>query len=250
MEDRVPTGIPGLDDLISGGLPRGRTILLSGTCGTGKTTFAAQFLYNGATKYNEPGILVTLEQNSAEIRNDLLLFGMDIKKLEDEGKITLIDTSLSKIGLKDFMSPAVLETGKGSFSLSPGEFRLENLIALIIETANKTGAKRVVIDSLPALDYLIKDADDIRRTLININYQLKQQKLTTLILTEGENEETISKHGVEEYIADGVIIMKINEALDARTLKIRKLRATKHTLKPTTFDLTNQGITIKTAKGL
>jgi KaiC/GvpD/RAD55 family RecA-like ATPase len=242
--EKVPTGIPGLDEMLDGGLPRGRSILVSGTAGTGKTTFAIQYLYGGAIKYNEPGILVTLEQNNSEICKDMQTIGIDLKKLQEEGKLIIIDTSLSKVGIKDYMSTLTNMTA-GNMSLLPGEFNIDNLIALIIEASKKIGAKRIAIDSIPALDYLIKDKTDVRRALIHMNYELKSHNLTTLMLTEGKDEDTISQHGVEEYITDGVIILKINEALDTRTIKIRKMRTTKHTLKPNTFQLTQNGIQLK-----
>jgi KaiC/GvpD/RAD55 family RecA-like ATPase len=248
MDDRVPTGVPGLDDMLGGGLPRFRSILVSGTCGTGKTTLAMQFLVNGIEKYDEPGILITLEQNRHEIINDMVNIGMDLKKHEDEGKLIIIDTSLSRVGVKDFIT-SMPSSPAGSFSLMPGEFNMDNIIALATKAAEEIGAKRLVIDSLPALDYLIDEKQDIRRTLITMNYELKSKDLTTLILTEGEEDDQISKHGVEEYITDGVIVLKVNEALDTRTIKIRKMRVTKHTLKPTTFELTQGGIVVKSSKG-
>jgi circadian clock protein KaiC len=246
--ERAATGVEGLDEMLEGGLPRGRTTLLSGTCGTGKTTLAAQFLHHGALN-GENGILVTLEQSAQELRNDMLTLGLDLQKLEDENKLTIIDTSLSKAGMRHILAEDT-PTKKGSFTLNPGEFNLENLTAIIQETAQKTNAKRITIDSLPALDYLIKEKDDIRRTLITLNYALKKDNLTTLILTEGDHEDTISKHGIEEYITDGVIILKVNEALDTRTIKIRKMRTTNHTLKPQTIQITQNGIKIQKTKGL
>ena len=249
MDNRVQTGIPGLDELIKGGLPRGRSILVSGTCGTGKTTFGVQYLVKGITDYNEAGILVTLEQSCDEIISDMARIGMDMKKCQEDGKLIIVDTSLSKVGIKDYMGKSKsMETG--SVSLLPGEFNIDNMVALVIDAAKKINAKRIVIDSIPALDYLINEKHDLRRALIHLNYELKQQGLTTMILTEGKDEETISNYGVEEYITDGVIILKINEALDTRTIKIRKMRVTQHTLKPTTFEFTPNGIKIKTAKGL
>jgi KaiC/GvpD/RAD55 family RecA-like ATPase len=251
MEERVPTGIPGLDELMSGGLPRGRSILLTGGCGTGKSTLALQYLVNGIIKYGEPGLLITLEQNHEEIRKDMLNFGFDLKKHEDEGKLIIIDTSLSRVGIRDFITaPPTSSTPAASFSLLPGEFNMDNIIALAIQSAEQIGAKRIVIDSLPALDYLITESHDLRRTLITMNYELKSKGLTTLIITEGQDEDGLSMHGVEEYIADGVIVLKVNEALDTRTIKIRKMRTIKHTLKPTTFELTPTGINVKSAKTL
>ncbi len=248
MDDRVPMGIPGLDLLINGGLPKGRSILVSGTCGTGKTTLAVQYLDAGIKQFGEAGVLVTLEQDKEELYHDMLSIGMDLKKHQEDSKLILIDTSLSKSGIANYVAPP--ERGELSISLLPGEFNMDNLVALIVKNAKKIGAKRVVIDSLPALDYLISDIDDVRKALIHLNYQLKSNDLTTLLLTEGKNEESISYHGVEEYITDGVIILRINEALDTRTIKIRKMRLTKHSLKPTTFELTSNGIVVKGPKSL
>jgi len=247
MDDRVPTGINGLDELLDGGFPRGRTILLSGTCGTGKTTLAIQYLANGIEKYNEPGILITLEQNREEIAKDMLNIGIDLKKLEQQGKLIIIDTSLSRIGVRDYMT-TLPTPNQGSISLKPGEFNIDNIIALAVNNAQKIGAKRMIIDSLPALDYLIAELKDIRRALITMTYELKSKGLTTLIITEGEDDNTISKHGVEEYITDGVLVLKVNETLDTRTIKIRKMRTTKHTLKPQTFELTSEGVKVKSQR--
>ena len=246
MTDKCPSGIEGLDELLGGGLPGGRSILVSGRCGTGKTTLAIQFLANGILKYGEPGILVTLEQHADELRDDALHYGIDLRKFEEEGKLILIDTSLSRLGIQDFISnvPIVPE---GSFSLLPDEFDVDKIIKITGEAAGKIGAKRVVIDSLPALDYLIKDDLDIRRALINMNYELKSRGLTSIIITEALEEDGISKHGVEEYISDGVIIMRTNEALDTRTIKIPKMRTVKHTLKPNTFELGKDGIKIRSS---
>ncbi|MFH1403935.1 MAG: ATPase domain-containing protein [Candidatus Altiarchaeota archaeon] len=249
MDDKCPTGIPGFDELVGGGLPRGRSILLSGSCGTGKTTFAIQFLANGIEKYDEPGILVTLEQHSDELRSDALKYGIDLKKYEEQKRLIIIDTSLSRIGMQEFIAQ-IPEVPDNSFSLLPDEFEINKIIDITSQAAQKIGAKRIVVDSLPALDYLIQEQHDLRRALINMNYELKSKGLTALIITEALEEDGISKHGVEEYISDGVIILRTNEALDTRTLKIRKMRTIKHTLKPNTFELTQNGITVGSGKGI
>jgi len=244
MEDRCPTGIPGLDEILGGGFPRSRSILLAGTCGTGKTTFGIQYLVNGVLQYGEPGIMVTLEQDSEEIRNDMGKYGWDLRKLEDEKKLLLVDTSLSKIGIKDYVTSLPVASDR-SFSILPGEFDFERITEIVTTAAEKIGAKRVVIDSLPALDVLSKDEVDIRRVLLQMNYEFKKNGLDSLLITEINEDDGVSKHGVEEYIADGVIILKTNEALDTRTIKIRKMRVTKHTLKPLALEITPQGIQIK-----
>jgi KaiC/GvpD/RAD55 family RecA-like ATPase len=244
MIERCPTGIPGLDDILEGGFPRNRSILLAGTCGTGKTTFAVQYLVNGIVKYNEPGIFVTLEQDAAEIRKDMLKYGWDLQRLEDEHKLILIDTSLSKIGIKEYVTSMPAEADK-SFSILPGEFDFERITELVITSARKIKAKRVVIDSLPALDVLSRNDTDVRRVLLQMNYEFKTNGMDSILITEIPEEDGVSKHGVEEYIADGVIILKANEALDTRTIKIRKMRVTKHTLKPLMLDITPTGVVVK-----
>ena len=97
--ERTATGIKGFDNLIEGGIPEARSVLVSGACGTGKTIFCMQFLYNGAMKYKEPGIYVTLDERPDLIRQDMLRFGWDLRKIEDENMIQIIDGSIAKIGL-------------------------------------------------------------------------------------------------------------------------------------------------------
>lgn len=242
-DDRCPTGIEGLDELVEGGFPRARAILLSGTCGTGKTTLAIQFLYNGITKYNETCILLTLEQSADELKQDMLKFGMDLQELEDDGKLVIIDTSLSKMGLKDFVIDVPL-TAEKSFSLLPGEFDLEKITNITIEVAQKIKATRVVIDSLPALDIVVEGEFDVRKMFVKLGYELKNHGLTALLVTEALEDNKISRHEVEEYITDGVIVLRANEALDTRTLRIRKMRLTKHSLKPRAMEFTSNGLKI------
>lgn len=228
--ERCPTGIVGLDEITDGGFPRGRTILLSGSCGTGKTTFATQFLCNGVIKYGEPGILVSLEENPNELRTDMQIFGFDMQKLEDERKLSVIDASLSRLGLEDIV-PNLLKKPQEQISLFPDEFNMRKILKKIIEQANKINAKRIVIDSLPALDALMKDTYDVRRTIINLNYKLKSRKLTSILISEiPEGLASCSPHGVEEFVVDGVIIMRyISMGTESgRSLFIRKMRGTSH----------------------
>jgi KaiC/GvpD/RAD55 family RecA-like ATPase len=220
LEDRCPTGIPGLDDLIEGGFPRGRSILISGTCGTGKSTFGVQFLYNGVKDYNEPGILVTLEQNPEELKKDMLRYGFDLEGVEREEKLLIID---SRAVVSEFGSIA----------------------EIIISKAREINAKRAVIDSIGAMDFLSEGKYDIRKTLLSINNMLKEYGLTTLILVEvPEDSESLSAYGVESYVLDGVVKLTIHEALDSRKIEIRKMRATHHSIKSREIEFTDHGIVV------
>jgi len=158
--------------------------------------------------------------------------------------LVIIDTSLSKIGLRDFVSTLPVAPKK-SFSLLPGEFDMEKVIDLATQAAEKIGAKRLVIDSLPALDVFVGDKVNIRRTLVNVNYKIKNSELTSLLVTEMTEDDGVSRYQVEEYVADGVLVLKANEALDTTTMRIRKMRTTKHSLKPHTMMFSERGIEIK-----
>lgn len=253
LNKKCPSGIPGLDELLEGGFPRRRSILISGSCGTGKTIFGVQFLYNGITQYNEPGVLVTLEQNPKELKQDMLNFGFDLQKLENEGKLIIIDASLSRVGIRVTPPESVISNfgiPEGSTSLLPDEFNIERILEIIVGKTKRISARRVVIDSLPALDFLVKGRDGglkhmIRQMILAINYRLKANGLTSLLITETPETNGISAHDVESYVVDGVIVLTLNETLDMRTIKIRKMRQTTHSLKPRTIEFTENGLMVK-----
>ena len=227
LEKKCPTGIDGFDDLVSGGLPRDRTILLTGECGTGKTIFATEYIYKGITKFNEPGILVLLEQNPDEFKEDMLEFGFNLAKLEDEGKLVIMNASLQRLGLGDDIGKGLSNVSK--YSLLPGEVTLDNLVNVIMKVATEIKAKRATIDSLPALDILIERKKDVRRMMLNMNYKLKDAGLTTILISETDDEHS-ETYGVEKYVVDGVIKLKYSIIGPGarRTLTIEKMRKTKH----------------------
>ena len=230
LEERCPTGIEGLDKLIEGGFPRGRTILVSGKCGTGKTIFASQFLYNGAAKYNENGILLILEQNVNHLRKDLLKFNIDLKKMEDEGKIVVIDASLARFNVDEYVTSEKKPMNK-SFSLDSMEVQWrKEVVDIISNAAKEINAKRAVVDSLPALDNLAREEENIRDVIINMNYRFQGMGLTTVLVDEITNREKLSTHAIEEYITDGVISLHYDAAgpTAGRNLMIHKMRGTKH----------------------
>ena len=253
MNIRCPTGIPGLDELIEGGFPRQRSILVSGTCGSGKTTLAVQFLYKGITDYNEPGILISLEQDPKELKKDMLRYGFNLEKAENEGKLIIIDANLSRMNATNSeQAPSSRDfIDQGSMSLLLEEFNIEKLLDIIAEKAKRINAKRAVFDSLPALDFLVGGKTEtemrhaIRQTLVALNYRLKSSGLTTILITESGEDRSASSHEVESYVADGTIVLTVNEALDDRTIKIKKIRQTKHSLKPHVFEFTDKGMTLK-----
>ncbi len=219
--DRVPTGIDGLDELIEGGIPRRRMILVSGSTGTGKTIFTSQFIYRGATDYNEPGIFVTLDERPETIREDMLQFGWDFRKMEQAGMIRIIDGTVSRIGIPSEEEYSLPDTG----------FNLDKLLVEIIKSIKEMGAKRLVVDSLPALGFKYDTEVEIRKAILKMSYVLSRSGVTSIVTTEiPDNAGTYSKYGVEEYVADGLIVLKYGAlgGQTTRTLHVRKMRATKH----------------------
>jgi len=227
--ERCPTGINGLDDILDGGFVRGRTVLLSGVCGTGKSILAMQYLINGIKEYDEPGIYVTLEQNPVHLRQDMAAIGFDIEELEKNGSLIIVDASLSHRG-----QTAMFNTREAiphsSFSLLPEEFNLLNVVDVIVKVADQMRAKRVVIDSLSALDNMISEKIDVRQATLDINYKLQDCGVTSLLISDMLDDSSISRHGVEEYITDGAITLHYKAVgPDAgRFLLVNKMRATSH----------------------
>ncbi|MBU4265618.1 MAG: hypothetical protein L6243_04175 [Candidatus Altiarchaeales archaeon] len=225
LNDRCPSGINGLDELMEGGFPRGRTILVSGSCGTGKSTFGIQFLYNGIVMHNEPGILVTMEQTAEDLKKDMLKLGFDIEGEEKSGNLIILD--------RKRVIPEV-----------------DGLSDIVTDSMAKIKPKRMVIDSLGAINFLMGEGEKIRSELLTLSERIKNAGITTVLVSERqEGEEAISAHGIESYILDGVVILTIHPALDTRKMEIRKMRGTKHTLRMLDFDFTENGIEIVGGSG-
>ncbi len=227
--ERCPTGIEGFDELLDGGFPRGRVVLLAGDCGTGKSILSAQFLVNGALEYDEPGVYVSLEQTPKLLKQDMAAIGLDLQKLEDDGKLIIVDASLSGMAFKD----------DSRYKLTPEQFSLDSITAMINDTAEEIGAKRAVVDSFSALDSLLESKkshvglglkEDVRRAILGINYKLQSMELTSILISDIVGDRQLSKHGIEEYMVDGVITLHYNAVgPDAgRHLIIKKMRSTKH----------------------
>jgi len=219
---RVKTGITGLDELIEGGFPEKRSMLVSGACGTGKTIFSMQYIYNGAMKYNEPGIYVTLDERPELIREDVTRFGWDLRKLEEKKLISIIDGSVARIGMPS----------EEEFALPMTGFDLDKLLLEIMRVTKRIGAKRVVIDSIPALGFNFDNEQETRKAVLKLSYMLMRIGVTSIMTSEiQEGAAKFGKYDVEEYVVDGVIILHysgIGGGGTNRTVHIRKMRATKH----------------------
>jgi circadian clock protein KaiC len=228
----IPTGIPGFDLISYGGLPKGRTTLVSGTSGSAKTVFAAQFLIQGILQDHTPGVFITFEESPDDIRKNLLGFNWNIAEWEDHDLLAFVDAS-AEFGHDHIIS---------------GTHDMGGLIARIEYAINKIGAKRVSLDSIGALLERFDNTALIRRELLRIVTILKQFGVTALLTAERTEEHgAIARYGVEEFVADNVIILR-NSLFDEkrrRTIEILKFRGTDHQKGEFPFTIrSNSGIVI------
>ncbi|MEB3290335.1 MAG: circadian clock protein KaiC [Leptolyngbya sp.] len=227
---KTRTMIEGFDDISHGGLPMGRSTLVSGTSGTGKTLFAVQFIYNGITEFDEPGVFVTFEESPEDIVQNAYSFGWDLQKLVNEGKLFILDASPDPEG-QDVV----------------GNFDLSALIERIQYAIRKYKAKRVSIDSVTAVFQQYDAASVVRREIFRLVARLKLMGVTTVMTTERLDEYgPVARFGVEEFVSDNVVIVR--NALEGerrrRTMEILKLRGTTHMKGEYPFTITNDGINI------
>lgn len=216
---KVRSGIDGFDELVKGGLPREKSILITGGTGTGKSTFAMQFVYKGAKVYDEPGIYVTMEESVSSILKNSSTYGWDVEGLQKREKIAFVD-----------VSPAV-----------NGQLRrvdAADLYSAISTLWKKIGAKRIVIDPITIFGMQVDNAMQLRQDLLRFSSLLKQLDATILFVTEiPEDSQALSRYGVEEFIADGVVVLYYARVggLRVRGIEVRKMRGTSH--KEGTFPL-------------
>jgi KaiC/GvpD/RAD55 family RecA-like ATPase len=221
--DRIKTGIHGLDGVMSGGFRRDTVNLLVGGPGSGKSTFAMQFLVNGVNEYDEPGVYISFEQTDKEIIKDFAQFGWDLQTLVDNKKLIIITYSPEQI-------EKILETGGGS-------------VRDIIETMK---AKRIVIDSLTAYTLLHHDALAQRKACIELFEAIKKWDCTALLVAEQEPDPEKRHPSVEEFEVDGVVLLYNMRRGDVRerALEIFKMRGTKHSAKLFPMMITDEGVVI------
>ncbi len=212
---KLETGIEGFDLVSQGGLPTGRTALVSGTAGSGKTVFAAQFLAEGITKSDQAGVFVTFEESPDDIRRNMVSLGWDVPTWEGEDKWLFVDAS-----------PQMEDE-----TIVVGSYDLGALLARIENAVRKVDAERVALDSLGAVFSRFDESSVIRTELFRISSALRRMGITAVMTAERTREYgDITRYGVEEFVADNVIILRnvLEGEKRRRTLEILKFRGTSH----------------------
>ncbi len=233
LEDlkKMPSGIPGFDDISKGGLPYGRTTLVSGTSGSGKTVFATQFLYKGIVEQGLNGIFVTFEERPSDIIRNVKSFGWNIKQLVDEKKWGFVDASPDE-----------------SDEIKVGPYDLSGLLVRMEHAVKSIDAKRVVIDSVSALFSRYEDAGIIRRELFRIGSKFKEWGITAIMTAERPVEDgPIARFGIEEFVSDNVILLHnrlLNKGNRERTIEILKFRGFSHLMNEAPLIVCDMGMEI------
>ncbi len=225
---KAPTGIRGLDEITYGGLPKGRPTLLAGSAGSGKTLLAMEFLVRGATQYDEPGVYVSFEETGGELATNFATRGFDLTELEEQGKIAIDYVYIERSEIEE-----------------TGEYDLEGLFIRLAHEVDKIGAKRVVLDTIEVLSAGLSNQGILRAELRRLFRWLKERNLTTIVTGE-RTENALTRYGLEEYVADCVILLdhRISEQVSTRRLRIVKYRGSAHGSNEYPFIIEHQGITV------
>ncbi|OYT26057.1 MAG: KaiC domain-containing protein [Thermofilum sp. ex4484_82] len=230
---RIESGIPGLDDILHGGIPYRNVVLLSGGPGTGKSIFGQQYLYHGLSR-GEPGILVALEEHPVQIRINMSQFGWDVRPFEERGKFAIVDAFTGGVG----------EAAKREKYVVRSIDDVPSFIDVVREAIRDIGAERVVIDSVTTL-YMTKPAI-ARAVVMNLKRVLAGLGCTSILVSQiSVGERGFGGPGVE-HAADGIIRLDLDEVDGElkRSLIVWKMRGTNHSMKRHPFDITNKGLII------
>ncbi|MEX2725601.1 MAG: RAD55 family ATPase [Candidatus Freyarchaeota archaeon] len=227
MVERVKTGIPGLDELMDGGIPKGNVVLLSGQAGSGKTILGLQFLVNGAIKYKERGLYITFEEKRKNIILQASLFGWKIEDLESQGLLKLysffpikrhlyqVNTEIDSV-IHDFKPQRIVFDSISTYSVFAE-------ILTSIETASDLGIEENVLNISPQTIS--------RKAIMDLVAKLKESEATCLLISErSESKKYLSRDTISEFLADGIILLYYTEigGENFGHIQIRKMRNTHH----------------------
>ena len=225
---KAPTGIEGLDEITGGGLPRGRPTLVCGAAGCGKTLLAMEFLVRGATQFDEPGVFLAFEERPEELVANVRSLGFDLDRLCEDERLLIDYVHVERNEIEE-----------------TGEYDLEGLFVRLNHAIDSIGAKRVVIDTIETLYTGLSNMSILRSELRRLFRWLKDKGVTAIITGE-RGDGALTRHGLEEYVSDCVIVLdhRVTEQLSTRRLRIVKYRGTTHGTNEYPFLIDRDGITV------
>jgi len=226
--EKVPTGIQGLDEITCGGLPRGRTTLVCGGPGCGKTLMALEFLVHGATRFGEPGVFITFEETAGELATNGASVGFDLAALEADRKLAVDHVRIERSEIEE-----------------SGEYDLEGLFIRIGFAIDSIGARRVAIDTLEVLFAGLPNPGILRAELRRLFRWLKEKGLTAIVTAE-RGGNGLTRHGLEEYISDCVLTLdqRVSDQISTRRLRVVKYRGSAHDTDEVPFLIDEGGLSV------
>jgi len=225
---KAPTGIQGLDEISTGGFPRGRPTLICGSAGAGKTLLAMEFLVRGATQYNEPGVFMAFEETAPELTQNVRSLGFDLDELAKQKKLVI-----------DFVRIERSEIDE------TGDYDLEGLFIRLSAAIDGIGARRVVLDTIENLFAGLQNQGILRAELRRLFRWLKDRGVTAVVTAE-RGEGALTRHGLEEYVSDCVILLdhRVTDQVSTRRLRIVKYRGTAHGTNEYPFLIDEDGFSV------
>ncbi len=226
--EKTPSGITGLDEITAGGLPKGRPSLVCGSAGAGKTMLAMEFLVRGATQYNEPGVFLAFEETEEELAKNVASLGFDLEGLAARKKLVVDYVRVERSEIEE-----------------TGEYDLEGLFIRLNHAIDSIGAKRVVLDTIESLFAALPNQGILRAELRRLFRWLKDKGVTAVVTAE-RGDGPLTRHGLEEYVADCVILLdhRVTEQISTRRLRVVKYRGSVHGTNEYPFLINKEGISV------
>ncbi|MBC7754089.1 MAG: circadian clock protein KaiC [Moraxellaceae bacterium] len=224
---KCPTGIKGFDEITEGGLPKNRTTLVSGGPGSGKTLLGIDFLISGAINFKEPGVFMSFEETEDELYKDVASLNLDLKGLVSRKKILIEHVVLERKDIQE------------------NDFNLEGLLIRLEHAIDTIGAKRVVLDSIESLFAGITDVGILRLEIKRLFRWLKKKEVTAIVTGEPA-KDSFTRHGLEEYISDCIILLdnRVKEQISIRRIRIIKYRGSNHGTNEYPFVIDQEGLSV------
>jgi KaiC/GvpD/RAD55 family RecA-like ATPase len=241
---RTPTGISGLDEILGGGFPQGRVLLILGEPGAGKTILGSQYLMNGIEKFGENGLLVSMEENRNHYEWEMNQFGWDFAGAEKQGKFSFVDASPIRA------IPGEVKIGK--LTIGRQDFSLLSLLELVRNNAKAINAKRIVVDPVSLLIFQYPDESARRKALLDLVEAMTETGATCILSSELRRVGTKGRMlQTEEYLVHGVVLMQTISVGEAnkrphleRIIQVEKMRGASIDSQPRPYRITSKGIEV------
>ena len=226
--EKAPTGISGFDEITHGGLPRGRTSLICGSPGCGKSLFGVEFLVRGAQQYGEHGVLMTFEESASEVTSNVASLGYDLRQMVAQRQLVIDHVRVDRAEIEE-----------------TGEYDLEGLFIRLGHAIDQVGAKRVVLDTIESLFSGLSNQAILRAELRRLFRWLKERNLTAIVTAE-RGEGSLTRQGLEEYVSDCVILLdhRVHDGVATRHLRVVKYRGSSHGTNEYPFLLDESGFSV------